>query len=872
MARTRIAYASNNPGALFTKNREAHIGPAEQTNTPMNESPLARLPEPLKGLADLALDLRAYSSDPVGEIWRQLDAQAWERTRNPWAILRNVPRRELHRLAADEGFVAQLNEITESRRAYLQNTGWFDREHAGSKLGTVAYFSMEFALSEALPIYSGGLGILAGDHLKSASDLGVPLVGVGLLYQQGYFRQVLGPDGDQQEAFPFNEPGSLPVTPAEDADGRWPRVEIELPGRTLILRIWEARVGKTRLLLLDSNDPMNAPWDRGITANLYAPGRDKRLLQQIALGIGGCRALELLGIEAEVCHLNEGHAAFAVLARADAFAKQSGLSFEEALWATRAGAIFTTHTPVAAAFDQYDPGLLTPCLASYLESTGISHQQLLALGRRDPNDSGEPFNMAFLAMRGCAQVNGVSRLHAAVSRKLFAPLFPRRPLAEVPVGHVTNGVHIPTWTSEPAGALWREALGDDWMAKLAEAPAALDRVSDERLWEFRARARFALLEYVRRRRARQLRWSGCSDQDVCHASHALDPNALTIGFARRFTEYKRPNLLLHDRERFARILTDTQKPVQLIVAGKAHPDDPQGKDMVREMNRFIREFGLTDQVVFLEDYEMALAKELVGGVDLWINTPRRPAEACGTSGMKVLVNGGLNLSVLDGWWDEAFSPEVGWQAGDGAEHDGAMDGWEAEQIYALLESEIIPDFYNRAANGIPESWIQRIRASMSGLTENFSSRRMVREYVEHSYLPASARIRRRCEEGGSVARQLNVWRRRLEESWHTLHFVDLRVEPEEESGRLQFVADAYLDELGCENIAVELYADATPDGEVASTTQMQRGEPVSGMTKVWRYVAAVETTRPASDFTPRIVPIHSEAVSPLESAGVIWLR
>jgi starch phosphorylase len=517
---------------------------------------------------------------------------------------------------------------------------------------------MEFMLSEALPIYSGGLGNVAGDQLKAASDLGVPVVGVGLLYQQGYFRQVLDADGAQRALYPYNDPGLLPVVPVRDENGEWVRLKFAFPGYSVWVRAWQAQVGRATLYLLDTNDPANPPFHRGITSELYGGGPETRLLQEIVLGIGGWRLLSKLGYRPEVCHLNEGHAAFAVLERARNFMKETGQPFEVALTATRAGNLFTTHTAVPAGFDRFAPELIAKYLQEYTAEVTISLRDVLALGRENPDDANEQFNMAYLAIRGSGAVNGVSRLHGEVSRTLLQSLFPRWPYDEVPVGHVTNGVHVPSWDSTEADELWTKACGaDGWLGTTTtNTSEQMRQVSDADIWTLRSNARASLVSYTRRRLARQLASSGCSVADVDQATRILDPQALTLGFARRFATYKRPTLLLHDPERLVRILTNPDRPVQLLIAGKAHPADKPGQAMIREWTDFIRRRPeVRPYVVFLSDYDMLLTEQLVHGVDVWVNNPRRPWEACGTSGMKVLGNGGLNLSELDGWWAEAYA-------------------------------------------------------------------------------------------------------------------------------------------------------------------------------------------------------------------------
>ena len=541
-------------------------------------------------LAELALDLRWSWSHVTDKIWRQLDPELWEITHNPWVVLQTVSRDRIESVMSDPDFRNSVDELARTTREDNEKTSWFQQEHRQSPLTAVAYFSMEFMLSEALPIYSGGLGNVAGDQLKAASDLGVPVVGVGLLYQQGYFRQVIDKDGAQQALFPYNDPGQLPITPLREENGEWLRLKVSLPGYAVWLRAWQVQVGRAKLYLLDSNDAANFPAHRGITSELYGGGPELRLKQELLLGIGGWRLLEALGIKPEVCHLNEGHAAFAVLERASSFMENTGLTFETALAITRAGNLFTTHTAVVDGFDRFSPGLISQYLGGYAEEKlGITLHDLLALGRRNPGDGSERFNMAYLAIRGSGAVNGVSRLHGKVSRHLFAPLFPRWPEEEIPVGYVTNGVHMPSWDSAAADDLWTQACGKDrWLGSTEDLETGIRRVSDTVLWQFRMAAGKALVEYARERLSRQLAGYGASPEAVDGAKHLFDFNRLTLGFARRFATYKRPNLLLHDPERLLRLLTHPERPVQLIIAGKAHPDDQAGKALIQEWILFIR--------------------------------------------------------------------------------------------------------------------------------------------------------------------------------------------------------------------------------------------------------------------------------------------
>jgi glycogen phosphorylase len=829
--------------------------------------------ESLASLRQLALDLRWSWNHAADEVWSRLEPDLWSRTHNPWVVLQTVSRKRLAELLADPTLREKIDRLEETRRDAAAAPAWFHQAHAGADLERVAYFSMEFMLSEALPIYAGGLGNVAGDQLKAASDLAAPVIGVGLLYQQGYFRQLIGRDGEQQALFPYNDPGQLPVTPLRQADGEWLRIPLAFPGGPLWVRAWQVQVGRLHLYLLDSNDAANLPPYRGITSELYGGGAELRLQQEIILGIGGWRLLERLGVAPEVCHLNEGHAALAVLERARSFMKETGQPFDASLAVTRAGNLFTTHTAVSAGFDRFAPALMEQYLGHYARSElGVPLPRLLALGRANPRDEGEAFNMAYLAMRATGAVNGVSRLHGEVSRSIFAPLFPRWPLREVPVGHVTNGVHTPSWDSSEADALWTSACGKDrWKGDLKEVEEAVRRVSDVALWRLRAAARRALVEFTRERLSWQLTTSGAGAEASAQAMQVFDPDALTLGFGRRFATYKRPNLLLHDPERLARILTSKDRPVQLVIAGKAHPADGPGQALIREWVHFVRRPDVRLRAVFLSDYDMLLTEHLVQGVDVWINTPRRPWEACGTSGMKVLVNGGLNLSELDGWWAEAYGSDVGWALGDGKEHgdDPAWDAAEASRLYELLERQIIPEFYTRNEQGVPQAWIARMRESMARLTPQFSANRSVREYVERCYLPAAAGYRRRARSGGAAGREIVDRLHALEEGWPTLRFGHFVAETSE--GVHRFAAEVYRGALDSGAFCVELYAEPL-DCSPACCIAMARDEGFSGTAGMDIYRAAVAAERSIADYTARIVPADGEIAVPLEAPYILWQR
>ncbi len=822
-------------------------------------------------LKELALNLRWSWNHAADELWSQLEAELWDLTQNPWVMLQTVSREKLRAVTSDAQFRQKLDQLIEEKRRHEQTPGWFQRAYDNPPFTAVAYFSLEFMLSDALPIYSGGLGNVAGDQLKAASDLGVPVVGVGLLYQVGYFRQHIDRDGKQIALYPFNDPGQLPIRPVRQANGEWLHVTVELPGFKLWIRTWEVQVGRVKLYLLDTNDPANLPEYRGITSELYGGDPELRISQEQIVGIGGWRLLRALGMRPDVCHLNEGHAAFVVLERAHEYLTESKQPFDVALTVTRAGNLFTTHTPVEAGFDRFTPELIEQHFKHYAQKgLGISMREFLALGRQNAEDASEPFSMALLAMRGSGAVNGVSRLHGEVSRRIFQVLFPRWPHVEVPISHVTNGVHVPIWDSVEADELWTAACGKQrWHGELKELEENLRRVPAAQLWGMRTAARKSLIEYVRKRLTRQLAGHGASADEIAEIERIFDPNTLTIGFARRFATYKRPNLLLHDPDRLLTILTNKNRPVQLILAGKAHPQDVQGQEMIRQWVEFIRRTPARSQAVFLSDYDMRLTEHLIQGVDLWLNTPRRPWEACGTSGMKLLVNGGLNLSELDGWWAEAYSPAVGWALGDGEEHghDPAWDAAEADRLYTVLESEVIPEFYQRDEAGIPVGWIQRMRESMARLTPQFSANRAVREYTEKHYIPLAAAYRQRSSDENKTAEDLLSWKRQLSQHWLKLRFGALSVETE--GNQHLFHVPVYLDELDSTAIQIELYAEPL-DGGGPIRQAMVRGQPLIGAENAYQYSAGVAANRPASDFTPRIIPYHPAASIPLESPQILW--
>lgn len=836
------------------------------------------LPERLRGLHDLAYNLLWTWDEEVRAIFPRIDRELWDATyQNPVLMLGSLPQERLEALARDDGFLSLFDRTVARLGDYLGERTWWQRRYEERPL--VAYFSAEYGLAECLPIYSGGLGVLAAHHLKSASDLGVPLVGVGLLYQQGYFRQYLARDGWQQESYPTNDFFNLPVQPVAGPDGGPLRIELEMAGERCLVAVWRVEVGRVTLYLLDTNVPENPQHLQDVTDQLYGGDQETRIRQEIVLGIGGLRALHALGLDPTVCHMNEGHSAFLALERIATRMRLDGLSFAEAYEVTRAGSIFTTHTPVPAGFDVFPLPLLEKYLGGYAERTGIGRAELLALGRGQPEGAPSAFNMAALALRTSAFANGVSQLHGEVSRQLLAQYVPEIPPAELPVGHVTNGAHTRSCLSREMAQLFDRYLGTEWWRRPGQEETweGIDTIPDEELWSTHERRRERLVAFARRRLRRQLEQRGSSARDIEHARGVLDTRTLTLGFARRFASYKRASLILADRERLKRILLDPHRPVQLLFAGKAHPRDTEGKEMLKQIVAFCQQPEVRRHVVFLEDYDLVVARYLVQGCDVWLNTPRLGLEASGTSGMKVLPNGGLNLSVPDGWWREGYGQDVGWAIGRGESYADAaeQDQVEAGSLYELLEQEVVPLFYARAGDGLPRPWIARMKQSMKRLTWRFSSNRMLWEYSERYYLPAAAYAARLAADGHAAARRLAEWKRRVFRGWS-----EVRVEeahPVADGTRR--VGESYavsarvrLGALPPEDVRVELYfgpLDAQRRVVAGEVSPMRlAGDAGPG---VYAYEGAVPCARSGlQGLTVRVVPSHPDALGLLATGLVRW--
>jgi len=715
-----------------------------------------RLPEVLDPLRDLALNLRWVWHKPTADLFRRLDPNLWEATgHNPELLLSRIDQHRLDAAAADPGFLAHLQDTRGKLAEYLGNGSWYTQQHPEVRDSVVAYFSAEFGITECLPFYSGGLGVLAGDHLKSASELGIPLVGVGLAYREGYFIQYLNADGWQQESYPELDFYNLPMEPVTDDSGEPVKVGVPFPGRSVLVQIWRLNVGRIPLYLLDTNVAENSPDDRDITRRLYGGDRETRIRQEIVLGIGGLRALRVVGIRPDVCHMNEGHAAFLGLERTRQIMEETGLDYHAARPITAASSIFTTHTPVPAGFDIFEADLVERYLGDLVASVGLKFPDFLALGQPPGNHDGR-FNMALFAVRHSAYRNGVSKLHGRVTRDMMASWWPGYPVNEVPVGYVTNGVHLRSWIAQDLQDILNRVLGPYW----SENPKDEDRwqnvqeISDGELWQTHLAGKRRLVEFTRKRLVDQLAGHGGSPAEIDAARRVLDPERLTIGFARRFVTYKRATLILSDLERLKTILRREGMPVQFVFAGKAHPADQFGKEIIKSIVHFSEDPELRSSVVFIEGYDINVARHLVQGVDVWLNTPRRPLEASGTSGMKAAANGVLNLSVLDGWWDEGFDNEVGWAVGLGERYDDEnyQDRVEANALYDLLEREVVPLYYNRDAEGLPSGWLAKMRAAMMKLCPRFNTNRMVGEYARRFYLPAAGRAQVLRREGSDPVR------------------------------------------------------------------------------------------------------------------------
>ena len=830
------------------------------------------LPESLACLKEIAHNMCFCWDRDTIELFLRLDRDLWEQSgHNPVKMLGTISQERLNAAAEDQGFLAHLERAYKKMDSYLHSGSWYGRQSESEQIGTVAYFSAEFGLHESMPIYSGGLGILAGDHLKSASDLGLPLVGVGLLYRQGYFQQYLNADGWQQEAYPENDFYNMPVTLLLGEDGRPTRFHIDMAGHNVVVQVWQLEVGRVKLYLLDTNLRCNRIEDRQITAQLYGGDREMRLRQEVLLGIGGLTALKTLGIDPTVCHINEGHAAFLTLERIRRLVQEQNMSFAQAREATVSGNVFTTHTPVPAGHDVFTPERMEKYLGNYYRQLGISWQDFLALGRpggHKGKDDNAPFSMTVLAMHLSSYRNGVSELHGEVSRAMCQKIWPDLPTEEIPVSSITNGIHVRSWISREMSELFDRYLGTDWGEQASNGAIynRIDQIPDEEIWRTHERRRERLVSFARRRLQSQLQRRGARLAELEMAYEVLDPDALTIGFARRFATYKRSTLLLRDLERLGRILADKEYPIQLIFAGKAHPADAAGKELIRQIVHLGRDNEVfRRKIVFLENYDINVARYLVQGVDVWLNTPRRGMEASGTSGMKVPPNGGINVSILDGWWCEGYSLDSGWAIGSGETYDDEAyaDEVESHGLYNILEKEVIPRFYDRGSDGLPRSWIRLMKNSMRELTWRFSTSRMVADYAKKFYLPSDKRMQSLMADDMKRAKALADWKEGIADRWSEVAVGKVDVARENEllvGTDLQVQCQVTLGSIDPADVLVELYygvAGAEGSIQDAQTVAMEWRDKVSGDSHV--FTGEIPCCHSGlCGFSVRVIPFHPD--------------
>jgi glycogen phosphorylase len=845
------------------------------------------LPPSLERLRELAYNLRWSWDHETLALFRRLDRDLWEQTgRNPVWMLGLISQQQINAAAEDEAFMAHLDRVCEDLDRYMGNrtTTWYAKQHGSTpETPYIAYFSTEFGLTECLRNYSGGLGVLSGDHLKSASDLGLPMVGVGILYQEGYFSQYLNADGYQQEAYPVNDYANQPVTRMVDKDHKPKLVSVKIADRMVYAQIWRVQVGRIPLYLLDTNIPNNAlPEDRDLTDRLYGGDRRQRIRQEILLGIGGIQALGLMGITPTVCHMNEGHSAFMGLERIRLLMAQNPtLKFADALEICRSGNVFTTHTPVPAGLERFGFDLIDEHFEYMWQEFGLTREQFIDLGRENMGTY-ELYSMAVLALNLSSAANGVARLHGEVSRDMWQWMYPDLPKPEVPIGHVTNGIHVETWTSREMGSLYDRYLGPAWREDPSNEAtwADVDKIPDAELWRAHERRRERLVAFARTRLRRQLEAQGLAQSDLEAAEEILNPDALTIGFARRFATYKRATLIMNDLDRLSAILNNAERPVQLIFAGKAHPHDIPGKEFIREIIKTARRPEFRHRIVFIENYDMAVGRFMTQGVDVWLNNPRRPLEASGTSGMKAIYNGGLNASTLDGWWDEGYNAKFGWAIGNGEEYpeaqDELQDTIEAQALYNLLERDIVPQFYDRSRDGLPREWISRVKSSIKTLAPFFNTNRMVKEYSEHYYTPARERFAHLTTPDLSRGLAFTNWWQKMIQAWPQIKVVkvetsgdgaDLKIGTEQ-----QVRAWVDLGTLTPSDVIVQLYHGAlNTRGEIVDGETIDMTSGASQQGSVYEFSANISYESTGQQgISVRVLPCHEDLATPFQRGLIRW--
>jgi starch phosphorylase len=844
---------------------------------------LPKLPKPLARLEDLAYNMRfAWDQDTL-QLFRRLDPDLWEEVyHNPVKLLGRIDQEKLEAARNDPAYMASFERTLEDFDSYMNaSNGWFaDNYRSLPRRPLIAYFSMEFGIHECFQNYSGGLGVLSGDHLKSASDLNIPLVAVGLLYQEGYFQQYLNADGWQQESYPINDFSALPLRLERDKHGQPLRIDVQLPGRKLYAQIWRAQVGRVPLYLLDTNIADNPrEEDRSLTDRLYGGDRRTRIRQEILIGIGGIRALDALGLHPDVIHMNEGHSAFSGLERIRVIMHKHKLSFEQAWEIVAASTVFTLHTPVPAGLERFGYDLIDEHFSEYMRELGLNREQFHDLGRENMGTY-DLFSMSVMALKMCYGANGVAQLHGVVSREMWQWMYPNVPTDEVPVGAVTNGVHVQTWVSREMGALFDRYLDPAWRVNDARAEiwSAVANIPDSELWRTHVRRRERLIAFTRSRLKKQLLARGATSAAIAEAEEVLNPEALTIGFARRFATYKRATLIFSDLKRLDALINNPERPVQFIFAGKAHPHDNEGKAFIREIVRIANMPQFRHSIVFIENYDMNVTRYMLQGCDVWLNNPRRPKEASGTSGMKAIYNGCLNFSILDGWWDEAYHPGVGWAIGNGEEYSEAQeaeqDRLEADSLYNVLEHDIVPRFFSQGRDGVPRDWVRMMKQALQELAPVFTTDRMVAQYTHDYYMPAFERLFKMETPDLSPALTYVTWRAQLKKGWQAVNVVEVTVSDLQikVGGKSEVLARVQLGTLTPQDVRVQLYYG----------TLNTRGDIIKG------YAADMELVRDLGNglyeykisqkFTSsgeqgisvRVVPHHEYLSSPFQTALIRW--
>jgi len=856
---------------------------------------LPSLPDSLKDLEVIAKNMFWSWNAESETLFKRIDSNLWSACgHNPAKLLGSVSQDRLEELAENEGFLCELQRAVEKLKLYFEGPTWFEKVCSKCTKPVIAYFSPEFGIHECLPIYAGGLGILAGDHLKSASDLGVPIVGIGLLYQKGYFRQYLNVDGWQQELYIDSDFFNMPIELMRKENGRPLTISVEYPGRCVLAQIWCASIGRVKLYLLDTNVADNSSTDRMITACLYSGDCEMRIRQEIMLGIGGFKALAALNITPTVCHMNEGHTAFVALERIRQLRISMNMTFDEALEATKSGNVFTIHTPVKAGLDEFSVELMDKYFGSYFPHLGISRKQFLALGRVDPDDDSEAFKMPILGLRLSSYRNGVSKLHGQVSRDMWSFLWTGMPVNEIPIISITNGVHIKSWLSDEMNSLYERHFGSNWVDEAANKSTweSIDKIPDEEFWRTHQLDKEHLIVFARNRLKAQMQRRGTYHTELNWAEEVLDTEALTIGFARRFVGYKRANLLLKDPKRLVKLLNHPKRPVQIIFAGKAHPRDTEGKEIIRQIIHFAAQYDVRRRIVFLEDYDINVARFLVRGVDVWLNTPRKPMEASGTSGMKAAINGALNISTLDGWWCEGYTADAGWAivACEGYEDVGYQDMVESQTIYNVLENEVVPLFYTRSADNLPRGWIRRVKNSIKWITPRFNTYRMIRDYTRRFYNPAAARWRYLTAESCSRTKALAMWESDMKRAWPELAIKNVELQANKGDGEERVELDSKRSQLKVgsglsvralvklgridpDDVSVELYygsVDAWGNIRNGSVVKMARKETSEQDGEHWFVGLMPCRTAGQHGLTVRVLPKHNDLVNPYELGLILW--